>query len=100
MVVDTIHVSCQTTQIVPCCPPDLHPDVCVQISEARVIVGRLEINSLDNLVRIGGTSGGAGGNTPSVCDVDIDTSSESGEKMSVLRRKNTKAEQTLLHLNS
>ena len=39
----------------------------------------MEINTLDNLLRIGGTSGGSSGtNAPTLCDVDLDYSTEEG----------------------
>ena len=47
--------------------------------ETRVPVGKMEINSLDNLLRIGGTSGGSSGtNAPTLCDVDLDSSTDEG----------------------
>ena len=42
-------------------------------------MGKMEINTLDNLLRIGGTSGGSSGtNAPTLCDVDLDYSTEEG----------------------
>ncbi len=47
-------------------------------SETKVPVGKMEINTLENLIRIGGTSGGIG-NVPTLADIDKDHQPDTGD---------------------